>query len=346
MKSPDVSLGREQPGAKKRPRTKIAQAAEAKEGRIMVGDWPEHSASIEKRRKGQMGREFAFRGEWESGRGGDRFGRFLAGQGLLLPRRAFSKFEMAFGLLSALCRSTKPATSHGIGRKVREVESSIMKSKHLILAGLVGMSVTSAHAVVLVQTLDPGYYNNNLGTILNLSNGNPDDSAQPFPVFDDSTVSFPTAPDISAASGILGNWLTTPGALNSNWSGPMSIPNSWTPGNEVAVIYKFDTLGAQNVVAKFGVDNGIYAWLDGNYIFGARAAGGVGIWDYTLNLGDFAAGTHYLQLLLEDHGGSNGYAVEITADTYTPAPVPDGESTAALCGLAFGSFFLARRKRS
>ena len=49
----------------------------------------------------------------------------------------------------------------------------------------------------------------------------------------------------------------------------MSIPNQWTVGTEVAVIYPFYTLGATNVIARFGVDNGIYAWLDGDYIGGA-----------------------------------------------------------------------------
>lgn len=77
------------------------------------------------------------------------------------------------------------------------------------------------------------------------------------------------------------------------------------------------------MVANFGVDNGIFAWLDGNYLFGARAGGGPILGEYSLNLGDLAAGTHYLQLLLEDHGGSNGYAVQITADTFISAPVPE-----------------------
>lgn len=225
-----------------------------------------------------------------------------------------------------------------------------MKIKHLLLAGIFGLTGANANAVVLVQTLDPGYYNNNLGTILNLSNGQPDDSNQPFPVSNDASVSFPVAPDISAANGILGNWLSTPWSLNANWGGPMSIPNHWTPGTEVAVIYRFDTLEAQNVVAKFAVDNGIYAWLDGQYIFGARAGGHPVEWEYQLNLGDFSAGTHYLQLLLEDHGGSNGYGVEITADTFIPGPpaipTPDGGGTAAFCGLALGGLALAKRKKN
>jgi hypothetical protein len=191
--------------------------------------------------------------------------------------------------------------------------------KNLLVAAALVFPV-SANAVTLVQTSDPGFYNNSIGTVLNLTNGG---EGGPFPVTNDSTLNFPTAPDLSAASGALGNWLTDPGSLNANWSAEASIPNSWTPGDEVAIIYEFNTLGATNVVANFGVDNGFFAWLDGNYLFGARAGGGPILGEYSLNLGDLAAGTHYLQLLLEDHGGSNGYAVQITADTFISAPVPE-----------------------
>ncbi len=40
------------------------------------------------------------------------------------------------------------------------------------------------------------------------------------------------------------------------------------------MIYRFDTLGATNVVASFGVDNGIFAWIDGVYLGGVRRGGG------------------------------------------------------------------------
>ena len=72
------------------------------------------------------------------------------------------------------------------------------------------------------------------------------------------------------------------------------------------------------MVANFGVDNGIFVWLNGNYEFGALAGGGPVPGEYSINLGDLTAGTHYLQLLLEDHGGSNGYIVDITANQFTP----------------------------
>ncbi len=179
----------------------------------------------------------------------------------------------------------------------------------------------AAHAVVLVQTSDPGFYNNSIGTLLNGTNGG---ESGPFPVSNDANLNFPTAPDLSAAGAVLGNWLTDPLNLNANWNLLAAIPNSWTVGTEVAVIYQFDTLAATNVVASFGVDNGIFAWLNGTYLGGARRAGGVSLGEHIFNVGDLAAGTHFLQLLLEDHGSTNGYAVQITADTFVPGPPPGG----------------------
>lgn len=205
---------------------------------------------------------------------------------------------------------------------------------------------SKTYGVVLVQTNDPGFYNNNIGTVLNLSNTGVDDANEPFPVDDDSTASFPTAPDLSAASSILGDWLTDPANLNSNWSNsPIAIPNSWEIETEVAVIYQFDTLRATNVVASFGVDNGIFAWLDGTYLFGARAPGHFPVGEYVLDIGDFDAGTHYLQLLLEDHGTIDGYAVEITADQFTPAPPAVIPAPGTILLLFAGTGLLMQRRR-
>jgi len=198
-------------------------------------------------------------------------------------------------------------------------------------------------AVVLVQTNDPGFYNNSIGTLLNLTNGG---ETGPFPISNDGSYTYPTAPDLSAASGVLGNWLTNPLSLNANWNYMPSIPNSWIPGREVAVIYQFNTLGATNVVATFGVDNGIFAWLDGNYLGGARQGGGVFLGEHVFNIGNLSAGTHFLQLLLEDHGGSNGYAVQITADTFIPGPPPSpAPESATLLVYALGLGFLLAVRR-
>ena len=222
-----------------------------------------------------------------------------------------------------------------------------MTGKHLAaLAVLLLFSSSASSMVTLVQTNDPGWYNNSIGTVLNGTNGG---EPGPFPVSDDRTASYPE-PDLSAANSALGNWLSivNTSQLNSNWgTGPIAVPNSWAVGTEVAVIYQFNTLNATNVVARFGVDNGIYAWLNGDYIGGSRAGGGVSLGEHTYNIGDLEAGTYFLQLLLEDHGSANGYAVEITADEFIegppPAPIPVPAAIwlfgSALMGLGFSRFF-------
>lgn len=97
----------------------------------------------------------------------------------------------------------------------------------------------------------------------------------------------------------------------------------------------------------------MFAWLNGSYLFGARAGGTAVLGEYTLNLGDLNPGTYFLQLLLEDHGGTNGYNVLITADTFIPGPPPSavpipaaGFLLVSALGAAFGARRFARRHRT
>ena len=178
--------------------------------------------------------------------------------------------------------------------------------KVLVVIAVFAVS-TAANATIFVKSGDPGYYNNSIGMTLNGTNGG---NTGPFPVSNYQILEFPTAPDLSAAGTILGNWLTDPLNLNSNWSYLSAIPNTWAADTEVAVIYKIDTpQGASNVFASFIVDNGISVWLDGTYLFGARYAFADG--HYDVQLGNLSAGTHFLQLILEDHGGTTHYGVQV-----------------------------------
>ena len=236
-----------------------------------------------------------------------------------------------------------------------------MKRLHpSLLLGLVSLilSISNVGAtVMLVQTSDPGFYNNAIGNSLNLSGltgvtgTGSDTCAEPFPNSNDCHAIYSTAPNLNAANAALGNWLGDPLHLNSNWNFLSSIPNSWPVGTEVAVMYQFNTLGATGVKALFGVDNGIYAFLDGTYLLGRRDAGGVALGEYSLDIGNLSAGTHFLQLLLEDHGSTNGYAVKISADTFIPGPPPGGTvpepSMLSLVGLAVAGLLvvpIVRRK--
>lgn len=223
-----------------------------------------------------------------------------------------------------------------------------MKRRLLAMALLVAVPAISNAQVTLVQTSSPGFYNNHIGTLLNLSNTGIDDCNEPFPVGDDCHGVYLNAPNLSAASAVLGSWLTNPLNLNANWSSLASIPNSWAVGTEVAVMYQFNTLGATNVQALFGVDNGIYAWLDGQYLIGRRDAGGVNPSEYPLAIGNLAAGTHFLQLILEDHGSVNGYSVNITADQFIPGPPPTvapEPSTWAMLAFGLAAMGSVARKR-
>jgi PKD repeat protein len=174
-------------------------------------------------------------------------------------------------------------------------------------------------STTLVDDSTFGYYNNALGTVL--------DGTQPqFPPANhsggDPTI-FPAAePDLASAASILGGWLSSnPLPLNANWSGLQAIPKSWAANTENAIIYPVDagTQGFTRVIGNFGVDNGIFVWVNGQYKFGALAPGAVNGLEYTnVDLGSFPPGLNYIQILREDHGDFGGFTVYIITDSAPP----------------------------
>ncbi len=200
----------------------------------------------------------------------------------------------------------------------------------------VAAAASQAAPVTLIDGTTQGRYNSAIGTLLN-------GTSSAFPTSGDPSLDFTIAPDLSAAAAVLGNWLSTPAAPGGSWSGLQAIPATWTVGTETAIIYAIDAGdGLDNVVASFGVDNGIFVWLDGVFLGGHMRPGGAVLGEFTRNIGALSAGTHYLQVLREDHGGATGYAVSVTGERLR-IPEP---GTPGLLVLALAAASLMRHRRA
>jgi hypothetical protein len=152
-------------------------------------------------------------------------------------------------------------------------------------------------------------------------------------------------PDLSAAAGALGGWLTTPEAPGGSWgAAPEAIPSTWAINTETAIIYTIDggLTGLTDVEAEFGVDNGVFVFLNGTFLGGQLRPGGAVLGEFSLSLGDLGAGTNYLQILREDHGGGTGWSISVTGE---PAPIPLPAS-AWLLGAGLGGLVALRRRKA
>ena len=224
---------------------------------------------------------------------------------------------------------------------------SIMATAAVALA--IAFSPVRASAVTLIDGSTTGAYNASLGTILDYGASCLPTPNQ-FPLANsasgDPSLTITLAPDLSAASAALGNWLgNTITPSGTGWSGgPVAIPASWAVNTETAIIYQFSvTPGVDNLVtASFGVDNGIFLWLDGTFIGGELRPGGASPGEHVFGLGSLSGGTHYLQVLREDHGGGTGYVVSVTGAPGAAVPEP---GTLAILGVGLAGLGIAQRRR-
>lgn len=230
-----------------------------------------------------------------------------------------------------------------VTRTASHLESAMPTSRLAICAALFTLSLVAdaANAAVILNNTSQGRYNASIGTVLD-TNGVSD----PFPCANvacgDATLSFPSAPNLSPAAGVLGNWLTTPATPGGTWTGVQSIPLSWAVNTETAIIYDINAgAGLDNLSLSLGVDNGIFVWLDGSYVFGARSAGGSALGEYVLSLSDLSAGTHYLQVLREDHGGGTGFDIRLTGDRVQVSE----PGVLALLGIGLAGIGFSRRRK-
>jgi len=218
-----------------------------------------------------------------------------------------------------------------------------MKRFTLGLAAAAAMAGSGAVASTLIDDTTPGLYNAGIGTSLDGTS-----FLFPTPTGGDPTINSAPEPDLSPASAALGSWLTSPASPGGTWSAaPQSIPSTWTVNHETAIIYELDggSTGLRDVKLDIGVDNGVFVWLDGGYLDGQLRPGGASLGEFSLNIGSLSAGTHYLQVLREDHGGSTGWSIDVTG-TVAPVPLPAGGILllTALGGLG-GAGALRRRRK-
>ncbi len=161
---------------------------------------------------------------------------------------------------------------------------------------------------ILISDNSPGYYAD-LGDLIN----GPDQV-------------FTTAPDV-ASDPSLGTWLVAVPPTRGNWSSaPIpTIPTGWPVSGgagqgleESAVVYPFVLeQRTVNINLKFGADNGAFVWLDGVYLTGGINEGGASADEYQVPSFTLEKGTHYLQVLRENHGGPSDFTISMTTPDAT-----------------------------
>ena len=223
-----------------------------------------------------------------------------------------------------------------------------MKLRILALGAAFGLIGTSpVLADVIIDDSTPGHYNDELGD-LHLLDGNTDDNSVdnflpgPFISEGDPTTDFTADPglEFDPNSAFGNDWLNGDfTGTGSTWStDPVAIPSTWEINEETAIVYSFDLASTSDLHIDVGVDNGVFIWLNGDFLFGATAPGGASLDEYNVAVSNVEAGSNFLAILRADHGGSTGFSINVTAKS-VPEP-----GTLALLGLGLVGLGVARRR--
>ena len=177
-------------------------------------------------------------------------------------------------------------------------------------------ATATTEPTVLVDDASKGFYSNALSTIH-------DGTQEQFPLANvaggDPVIFRAAEPDLAVVADILRDWLSqSPLPVNANWSELQPVPSAWPANTETAIIYPIEAgqEGISNFKGEFGVDNGIFVWVNGQFKFGALAPGGALRIEYTdIDIGSMPPGLNFIQILREDHGGPASFTVELTGDS-------------------------------